>query len=593
MRKIDERKGETGTNKQGETLEIINVYKNKKNRYVYDIKVTDKKGKEGINYGKEYKAFKNGTIKFPKYKYDENSNITHKICTKCHEPLELNETNLRIIKKITKEPPFNSICKICEIEYSQNYDKTPAGRASRLNRTANRRSKTQVTHLLKYNPDMMKDYEDFFGINKDAYTGLEMSRRSEDHLYSIDNYGLDIICNIVPMERDDNENIKRNLNYYEYINTMDVSEENKNKIKSTIDEWILFSWRKYGRDVINAMRIWGYDGEYDENNPILTVPDECRNIVDELVEERKNIIKKQESKLKEHTNIKNTNHLDSKPIYCLNYKKSYPSHSRCARELGIDASNIRSYLEGKRVIHDNRTNEILHFISLESIEDKVSDEKVNKLLKEYNKKYKDKDKRVVCVETKTIFKGPIDTNINNVSCCCNHRKRNGYEVKSAGGYHWLYYPEYVSIFGDKGLKYRDGIYVEYKEIYGEVEIDDEKRILQEKYTEKINRSDNSSQLTYCVNTGNIYNSKKQAKNENSEYTKNTGERLYFIRLNNRDEEPTLKKRQDMLRIFFKVNKDNRVVCLDTGIIYANPIQISKVKGISKSQIIDCCNHRLC
>lgn len=127
-------------------------------------------------------------------------------------------------------------------------------------------------------------------------------------------------------------------------------------------------------------------------------------------------------------------HVNSKPVICLETGKEYAGLSEASRETGLNRSSISACCRNKYF-----STEDFHWLYKEDYE-KLNQEQINEIIFTYNN-----FQQVVCLETekcyKSIFEAAKDTGIHHTSILkCAHRKKK--EVK---GTHWILYEDFKNM----------------------------------------------------------------------------------------------------------------------------------------------------
>lgn len=174
-------------------------------------------------------------------------------------------------------------------------------------------------------------------------------------------------------------------------------------------------------------------------------------------------------------------------------------------------------------------------------------------------------KKVVCLETKEIFESLEEAgrakgiSSGSISCCCNKRK-----LKQTGGYHWMFYDEYINMTEEEIEKV---LYNKWKRIVcletGE--------IFKSYHETGINKCtvQNCCTQTACGNIRNCF-----------------GKHYLYKEDYDKLSEKQIKDIIDYKPEGYKGS--GRVVCLETGKVYRNAREASLKTGVPSCGILYCC-----
>lgn len=135
-----------------------------------------------------------------------------------------------------------------------------------------------------------------------------------------------------------------------------------------------------------------------------------------------------------------SNHVNSKPVICLETGKIYAAISEASRDTGAKTTNISACCTGK-----NKYNHGYHWLFKEDY-DKLSKNEIDEILFTFND-----CQQVVCLETDkkyiSVFEAAKDTDMHHTTIleCC-YKKKN-----EAKGLHWVFYKDYLNL--DEEQKY--------------------------------------------------------------------------------------------------------------------------------------------
>lgn len=143
----------------------------------------------------------------------------------------------------------------------------------------------------------------------------------------------------------------------------------------------------------------------------------------------------------------------TKKVVCLDTKEIFNSIVEANKyaHLGIYSGRISDACRSKKCCAGKDDNgRYLHWMYYEDYV-RLSDEEINNTILEIDKNFLPESKKVVCIETKTVFNSIREARLyaglksdSGVSeCCCNKRKTSGRHPETGQPLSWLYLEDYI------------------------------------------------------------------------------------------------------------------------------------------------------
>lgn len=252
-----------------------------------------------------------------------------------------------------------------------------------------------------------------------------------------------------------------------------------------------------------------------------------------------------------------------KPIICLETKKIYKSIAAAQKEYGQGAT-ISDCCNGH-----HQTAGGVHWMFLEQY--KQTDPSTIKNIINAPLLNDLKKKKVICLETNKIYSSISEANSllkcsrgNIKDVCLNINNR-----KTAGGYHWMFYEDYLKM-SPQDIQKR------LKKTYGR----DRKQVV-------------------CLTTNTLYRSANQAAEHLDLFqsqimkgckTANIIKGYEFCFLEDYKEDP--QKLIEYRTEYKKKRSSQKVICLNTNTVYTSIRKASKETGCNQMSIKHCCEHSL-